>query len=803
MPIKPELLSRLNIRLLYQSIKHFTRTHRLKRKNDCADRALPHMIDTGFRSAGDITSYNKDKNKVTVAAQNCSLQISFLEKNLLTINIQRNGNITENYSYALDDNRPEWTNPEPEIRESEEHIQILCGNMRITVRKDNCLITITDTLNNPILEEADPIKFNNKGAVSWALKHHPGTRYHGLGERASGFDLTDGKYTLWNTDPSLYNRGDDPLYLNVPFLFMMRGSKATGLFIDNSFRSSFDITLSGPHTVEYRSAGDGLCAYIMSGTPPEVMQHYTALTGRMNMPPLWALGYHQSRWSYYPQSKVLEIANEFRQRKLPCDVIHIDIDYMDGYRCFTWDTKRFPDPKKMINTLHGQGFKVLSMIDPGIKVDPEYHVYRDGMEKDVFIKYPDGTPFTGPVWPGNCHFPDFTDPEVREWWGELYEPLLDDGIDAFWNDMNEIALITFLTGTTVPDCIRHSFEKNGADHAGIHNYYGMLMAQATAGGIQKLRPGKRPFVLSRAGWAGLQRYAVNWTGDNRSTWDHLRLTVSMLLNLGLSGIPFTGPDIGGFAGKPSPELFARWMQLGAFIPFFRNHTMKGSPDQEPWSFGREIESICRKYLELRYRLLPYLYTAVWQAHEKGIPIARPLWFVYPDDDQTYTIDDQYLFGDSFLIAPVLHKGQGSRTVYLPDGNDWYDYRSNKKYTGGSTISVDAPVDTLPLFVRAGSIIPVWPSQLYVREKSIEELELLVYWSEQKCTSMLYEDDSDSTDYKNRNKYRLTEMILNDTSRGSLQFKTVHNGYESRYRKFKITSTGCPEDVDMINLHVSD
>ncbi len=803
MPIKPEILNAVNPSIINRSIKHFLRTYRLNRKNNCK-RTYSRTNQSGkFTHTGSITGYVKDKNKITVTADNGTIGIEFLEKDMLKVSINPNPNIRERFSYALVENQSGWEHLDLSVDESNDYITVVSEMLNLSIGKKDTLLSVHDVNGNTIFEETSATRFHPGGSRRLQFKHHPSTSCHGLGNRAAGFDLTGGRYELWNTDPSLYDRGDDPLYLNVPLLFMFSEGNATGLFFDNPYRSLLDIASKNNKIIEYQTTGGELTFYIMAGSPQSVMEQYTKLTGRMNLPPLWALGYHQSRWSYYPQKKVLEIAEEFRQRNIPCDVIHIDIDYMDGYRCFTWDKKRFPDPKGMIKTLHAKGFKVLTMIDPGIKVDPEYHVYKDGIEKDVFIKYPGGSRFTGPVWPGNCHFPDFTDVKVREWWGKLYKPLLDDGVDAFWNDMNEIALITFLTGTTVPDCILHSFEGNGAEHAQMHNNYGMLMARASTEGIQKLRPGKRPFVLSRSGWAGLQRYAVNWTGDNRSTWDHLRLSVSMLLNLGLSGIPFTGPDIGGFAGKPSPELFARWMQLGAFIPFFRNHTMKGSPDQEPWSFGRKVESICRKYLELRYRLLPYVYTAVWQAHEKGIPIARPLWFMHPHDKNTYDIEDQYLFGDSFLVAPVLHKDQDSRTVYLPDGNDWYDYRSNKKYTGGSTITVDAPVDTLPLFVRAGSIIPVWPSQLYVREKSIEELELLVYWSEQKCTSILYEDEGDSTDHTNRNKYRLTEMILNDTSRGTIHFKTVHNGYESRYRKFKITSTGCPEDIDTIALHLSD
>ena len=789
----------LNIRLLWQSIKHFIRTYRLNRKNNCTGVHFRSLFPQTKIHVQSITSCAIDKNRVLLYADNGSIQIDFLEENLFSIRLYSGSNFNKRFSYAIDETQHQWNNPVVTVNESTDTFKITSTALTINVQKKESVISVADKDGAAIIEDMCLSRLQDSDILRAAFKHRPGTRYHGLGERATGLDLNGGSYELWNTDPSLYDRGDDPLYLNVPFLFMMQNGTATGLFIDNPYRSSFDINSKNTGTVEYRTAGGELCIYIMTGTPSEVIQHYTSLTGRMNMPPLWALGYHQSRWSYYPRNKVLEIANEFRKRKLPCDVIHIDIDYMNGYRCFTWDKKRFPKPKEMIDILHKQGFKVLTMIDPGIKVDPEYHVYREGIEKDVFLKYPCGTCFTGPVWPGDCHFPDFTDPNVREWWGTLYKDLLDDGIDAFWNDMNEIALITFLTGSTVPDCIRHSFESNGADHAEMHNYYGMLMARASAEGIRKLRPEKRAFVLSRSGWAGLQRYAVNWTGDNRSTWDHLRLSVSMVLNLGLSGIPFTGPDIGGFAGKPSPELFARWMQLGAFLPFFRTHTMKGTPGQEPWSFGTEVESICRKYLELRYRLLPYLYTAVWQAHKNGIPIVRPLWFMYPKDRTTYDIEDQFLYGDSILVAPVLHRSVQSRTVYLPGGDDWYDFRTNKKYRGGQYITTDAPVDTLPLFVKAGSVLPRWPVQQYSGEKNIDTLELVTYWSDKKNISLLYEDDGNSMAYHKENKCRLTEMSLDGKEQGTLRLKTSSGETETTYESWTITPIGLPDTMGPVKI----
>jgi alpha-glucosidase len=562
------------------------------------------------------------------------------------------------------------------------------------------------------------------------------------------------------------------------------------LFFDNTFESAIDVGAIVPGTLEYRADGGELRLYVMTGTPQSVLERYTELTGRIQLPPLWVLGFHQSRWSYYPEARVMEIAREMRQRRLPCDVIHLDIHYMDGYRCFTWDKRHFPDPKRMLAALHEQGFKAISIIDPGIKIDPGYWVYKEADAANAFIRYPSGVRFTGPVWPGSCHFPDFADPQVRQWWGGLYRGLLDDGIDGFWNDMNEPALIAGRAGQTVPVGVRHRKEgEMVATHAEIHNVYGLLMVRASTEGIGRLRPDRRPFVLSRSGWAGLQRYGAHWTGDNRSDWDHLRLSIQMVLSLGLSGIPIVGADVGGFTGGPTPELFARWIQVGAFTPFFRVHSMQGSPYQEPWAFGEEVEAIARQYIELRYRLLPYLYTAVWQAASTGCPVARPLAFVYPEDRNTTSLDDEYLWGDSFLVAPVIKPGAMGRPVYLPAGQ-WLDFWSGRPYEGGQIIEVEAPLEKLPLFVKAGSIVPLWPVQQYVGEQAIENLTLQVYWADGEHISLYYEDDGLSPDCARPENHRLSRLILRaDDEGGQIVREVVQGHYASSIRHITLDIIG--------------
>ncbi len=728
-------------------------------------------------------------NRVTLATRRGKVQVTALASDLFQVHFQQGDRFPDDFSYSVVKPAETWPAIPVAIEEMDEAIRVSTAALQLVIDRSACRLSLFDVTGKPLLREVEGAA-HHTGAALWRAALPADTPVYGLGEKAGQIDHTGKRLELFNIDPIGYNRGDDPLYMSIPFLMMLVEGQGVGLFFDNSYRAWVDIGQTQPNTLRYETTGGELRFYLMAGTPTRVLERYTELTGRVSLPPLWALGLHQSRWSYYPESRIREIANGFRARHIPCDVIHFDIDYMNGYRCFTWDRERFPDPEALLDDLHAQGFKGIAIIDPGIKVDPGYRVYDEGVARGAFIQYPDGTPFTGPVWPGDCHFPDFTNPEVRTWWGDQYAGLLDCGLDAFWNDMNEIALITNRRATTVPDVVQHDYEGRGADHARIHNLYGMQMARASVEGLARLRPDRRPLILSRSGWAGLQRYAIHWTGDNFSTWDHLLLSIQMVLTLGLSGIPITGPDIGGFSGEPTPELFARWIEAGAFMPFCRIHSSAGTPDQEPWSFGPEVEAISRRYLELRYRLLPYLYTAVWQAATTGIPIVRPLMLAYPDDLRARRIDDQFLFGDAILVAPVVEQGAVSRSVYLPHG-EWYDFWTNQLCQGGQTVEVRAPLDMLPLFVRAGAVIPLWDAQQYVGEKSLDGLTLLAYRADGEHHSALYEDDGLSTAYRTQGQYRLSRLLLRgEQAQGGRIEHIVQEGlYRPAYREVNLHLIG--------------
>ncbi|MCL4139290.1 UNVERIFIED_CONTAM: hypothetical protein GTU68_045806, partial [Idotea baltica] len=414
------------------------------------------------------------------------------------------------------------------------------------------------------------------------------------------------RFENWGSDMYGFEKTTDPLYKNIPFFYGLKNDGAYGILFDNTFRTRFDFGYERSDVCSFWSKGGEMNYYFIYGPElTQVAENYAQLTGVPDLPPLWALGYHQSKWSYFPEKNVQELAKNFREKEIPCDVIHLDIDYMDGFRCFTWDKSRFPDPAKMIAELDNDGFKAIAILDPGIKIDKEYFVYQEAIEEGYFCRRADGPLMQGEVWPGPCHFPDFTHPKVREWWAGLFQSFMETGIRGIWNDMNEPAVLEV---GTFPDDTRHDFDGNPCSHRKAHNVYGMQMAKASYEGIKKALFPKRPFNITRSGYAGLQRYAAVWTGDNLSTWEHLWMANLQCQRLSISGISFCGSDIGGFIGDPNGDLFTRWTQMAIFHPFFRTHSSGDYGDQEPWSFGEPFTDAIRKAIELRYQLLPYIYT---------------------------------------------------------------------------------------------------------------------------------------------------------------------------------------------------
>lgn len=611
-----------------------------------------------------------------------------------------------------------------------------------------------------------------------------GECFYGLGETTGHLNKRGYSYQLWNTDdPSPHVERTKSMYADIPFFIAARGGAAYGIFFDNTWKSCFDFGQESTDYYYFGAAGGDLNYYFIYGPrTADVLGRYTGLTGKTPLPQLWALGYQQCRWSYAPEKKLLEIADEFRKRHIPCDALYLDIDYMDGYRVFTWDRTRFPNPKEMLHTLDKMGFHMVVIIDPGVKQEKGYDVYERGLSEGYFILQEDGTPYANKVWPGTAVFPDFTREEVRSWWGDNQKRLLDDGVSGIWNDMDEPATFE----GEIPGDVRFGASKE-LEHREVHNVYGMLMAKASHDGIQK-HTGKRPFVITRAAYAGVQKYSTMWTGDNQSMWEHLRLSVPMLMNLSLSGVAFCGADIGGFQYDCTPELLSRWVEAACFSPLFRNHSCTCTRNQEPWSFGPETEEIYKKYIELRYRLIPYLYDLLWQGESTGLPVLRPLFLAFGEDPRVSDINDEFMVGDRILVAPVVEQGKTARSVYLPEG-DWYDFWTGERLCGGRNILREAPLDVCPIYVREGSILPTWTEREYIREKPIDVLHLLIYSGREKQSYTHYRDDGESFEYEN-GAYNLYECKTLPQAGGlEISVENTARGYSERYTEFQFTVYG--------------
>ncbi|MFE6759025.1 glycoside hydrolase family 31 protein [Streptomyces sp. NPDC057684] len=540
-------------------------------------------------------------------------------------------------------------------------------------------------------------------------------RFFGLGGRASGPRLRDGVYRLWNTDPGgSFGPGDDPLYLTMPVQMVVADAGTHLVFHDNSWDGT--VTLSEGEegagsghdragTCEVRMEGGPLRCWVMVGAPARVLRAWASLTGAPALPPAWALGYQHSRWGFGGATEVRRIVAGYRERGLPLDAVHLDIDHLDAFQVFTVDQETYPGLPRLAEDLRRDGVRLVSIVDPAVKAEAGNAVYDAGTSADAFVKDAAGRPVRGVVWPGESVYPDFTDHAVRKWWGGLYEERLAQGFSGFWHDMNEPASFSAFGDPTLPRSARHSLEGRGGDHREAHNVYGLCMARAGHEGLLELRPQERPFLFSRSGWAGMQRYGGTWSGDVATGWPGLRASLSLVLGLGLCGVPYSGPDVGGFDGEPSPELYLRWLQLGAYLPLFRTHAALRAGRREPWEFGDEVLGHARVALVERRRLLPYFVTLAHLARRTGAPYVRPVWWGAPEDRALRDCEDAFLLGDSLLVAPVLEPGAYRRAVRLPRGR-WYDAESGQAYEGPGQVLVDAPLSRVPVFARAGAVIPV-------------------------------------------------------------------------------------------------
>lgn len=716
------------------------------------------------------------------------LRVTALTPEILRVRIAPKGGFTEDASWAVP----------AAVRAKRAAITPLADGFETTalsihVDPATLRLTITDKAGKVIAADAaDPLKLGGTGfTLGKALP--VGEHYYALGDKTGPFDRRGASYVNWNIDAWGYDGTTDPLYKSIPFTLSVGGAGgAYGIFLDSSWRSWFDFGHREDGVLAIGAAGGPIDYYLIAGpTAPDVVRRYTDLTGKAPMPPRWALGYQQSRYSYMSDAEVREIAAKARQSGVPLDVIWLDIDFQDRNRPFTTNAKAYPDLKRLAGDLGETGVRLVAITDLHIAAAPDqdYPPYESGKAGGHFLTNPDGSLYVAPVWPGPAVFPDFTRAATRAWWGTLYKEFVTDGVAGFWNDMNEPAIFETPSKTMPLDTVHRidsdDFAPRAATHAEVHNVYGMENARATHDGLLALRPNIRPFVMTRAAYAGTQRYAVTWTGDNSSSPEHLRLSVQQLLNLGLSGMAWSGADVGGFIGGASPELLTRWIAIGAFTPIFRVHVAKDGPRTEPWADGPEHLAIRRKFIEARYRLLPYLYAVAERNARSGDPVMRPVWYDYPsqltpacDQSMSFTLGR-----DLLIAAPPRFENGRTYDVCLPSAG-WYDYWTGLPLAEAKFKETPA-LDRLPVYVRPGTILPRQPLVQSTAEVPRGPLELHVYPGPD-CRGSLYWDDGASI----RGAGLRQDIGCTVTPQGiSLDFGKRQGAYKPWWKEIAVTIHG--------------
>lgn len=749
-----------------------------------------------MEKAGKLLKFTQEENRVTIEYETMQLIVTAVRSDIFNLFVPCR--TKEHYSKAVEGDK---TVPTSLTAEKEDGgVRIATDELTLTAG-DDLALALTRTDGTPLVRTCEKRRYSGgmdeqmraileaeghdtshmearEYPVQLVLSLDEGDNFYGLGDKTGFLNKKYYEYENWNSDiPQAHNEDFHALYKSIPVLYCKKEHTAYGMFFDNTYHSYFNLGKEQPDYYFYGADDGNLDVYFLGGrTLADLVEGYTYLTGRTPLPQLWTLGYQQSRWGYTCAEDFREVAGQMRALDIPCDALHFDIDYMDGYRVFTWNEKEYGAPGELIAELKDKGFKTVTIIDPGTKLDPDYFMCKEGEVKGYFAQAPDGKTYVNEVWPGEANYPDFGRKEVRDWWGEHHRFLLENGVDGIWNDMNEPASFK---GELPPDVVFHD-EDRVTDHAEMHNVYGHYMGKATYEGLRKLSD-KRPFVITRAAYSGTQKYATVWTGDNQSLWSHLQMMIPQLCNLGLSGFAFAGTDIGGFGADATPELLVRWVEAAAFSPLFRNHASKGAKRQEPWVFGDETVAVYRKYVRLRYRFLPYLYDLFYKGQQTGLAVMRPLVLHYPDDPETYNLNTEFLVGEDLLVAPVVEQGADRKLVYLPEGV-WYDFWTGEKCIGGQYRIREARLDECPIYVRAGTVIPLYEPVSYVGEKPYDTLYLLT--TPEGGHYEHFQDNGSDYAYE-AGKYNLYAFDVKD---GGLETKLLHEGYP-RYKQIRLTAVG--------------
>ncbi|WEA03477.1 glycoside hydrolase family 31 protein [Mucilaginibacter sp. SJ] len=733
--------------------------------------------------AGNVQGFKQQDGILTIKTAEAEARVYIYSPTIIRVSISKNFNPGETSFAVIRQPLADF-----DFDESSANIDITTPALKLSIQKSPLRFNFFTSAGISLSEDHARFGTNWQGErVTCYRRLFEGERFIGLGEKTGNLDRRSAAYVNWNTDAPNHTPESDPLYKTFPFFIGLHSGLTYGLFLDNTHKSYFDFGASTDEETSWFGADGGDLNYYFFGAQgvAKIIEDYTWLTGRMEMPPLWSLGYQQCRWSYMSADEVLNIAQTFRKKQIPADVMYCDIDYMDDFKIFTWNKKTFPKPKQMLDKLKAMDFRLVTIVDPGIKVEEGYKEYDEGIEQDYFAKYPDGENYTGYVWPGRCHFPDFFRGEVREWWGAAFTALTQPGVEGFWNDMNEPAA----WGQNIPWIVKFG-DKFMPE---VRNAYGMQMARATYDGTRKIMGNKRPFVLTRAAYSGTQRYSAVWTGDNTGTDAHMLLGQRLVNSLGITGVSFIGVDIGGFSGNPTPELMVRWNSLGTYTPMFRNHAIQGSKMREPWEWGKDNEQIIKKDIEQRYKLLPYLYSSFYQSTQTGLPVSRTLAIEHSFDGNVFDerFQNEFMFGDAMLVAPV-ESTKLTEDVYLPRGS-WYRLSSDKFYEGEQIVNIQAPLTDLPVFVKAGGIIPMQSVVQSTNEKGDGILQVHVWNGREANSFIYYEDDGVSYDYEQGVYYKRT-ISFNPIEK-SLSLSSVEGSSKSRFTHLKFVLHGF-EDVKL-------
>ncbi|MGU8165707.1 glycoside hydrolase family 31 protein [Clostridium perfringens] len=710
-------------------------------------------------------NYEINHNNIDIYFSNMKITLTMFENDIVKVFIGDKYEESISTNGVVDDlGKGEF------IVEEDSNFVIVKGIKVLTfVDKNTTEISFRDLEGNIINEDFQPSFKDEEGNV-YISKVNDCLAYYGLGEK--GGDLNKrGCYTEnFNTDDPETDDDSITYYKTIPFYVALKEEATYGIFFDNSFRSYFDMGKEMGDRIFFGAIGGQIQYYFIPGESiKEVVKNYTALTGRMEMPPLWSLGYQQCRFSYFSQEELRELVKTFEEKDIPLDVVYLDIDYMDGFRVMTFKTPNFDDAAGLISDLKEKGIRTITIIDPGVKVDEEYDVFKRGKEGNHFTKKLDGEMFIGAVWPGDSAFPDFSNKDCREWWkSELKKFISEHGMDGIWNDMNEPCVFNNDHKTMLETCL-HNSDNGVIEHKEFHNRYGFEMSRCSKEAQEELHPNERGFSMTRATYAGGQRYSSVWTGDNMSLWSQMRMSISMNANLGISGFSFVGNDVSGFGLDSSEELFIRWMEMGPFIPIFRNHSNMYTRRQEPWAFGPRAEKIAKKSIELRYELLPYIYDLYYISHKEGLPIFRPMIMEYEKDMNLLNMREQFMLGENMIVAPVLYEGERSKTVYLPKGS-WFNYFTMEKLQGGKWYKLPCELDEILVFVKEGAIIPTYNKKFRNVKERPKNILLKVFGENAK--GFHYNDDGHSMEYL-EGKYTYMDIKVVD---GKEELKLINNGY---------------------------